>query len=89
MGISTLPDPNFPIGLLQMSIKVTNEAPAGMKAGVKGSYHWVTQDLLDAIPRAEWRHILYIQCFMHSVLSSGGSSVRSAGPSRTSSTSPT
>ena len=66
--ISTLPDPNFPIGLLQMSIKVTNEAPAGMKAGVKGSYHWVTQDLLDAIPRAEWRHILYIQCFMHSVL---------------------
>ena len=49
-----------------MSIKITNEAPAGMKAGIKGSYHWVTQDMLDAVSRPEWRHILYVLCFMHS-----------------------
>ena len=42
---------SFPIGLLQMSVKITNEAPAGMKAGIKGSYHWVTQDMLDAVSR--------------------------------------
>jgi hypothetical protein len=41
--ITSEPHPSFPIGLLQMSIKITNEAPVGMKAGMKRSYAWVTQ----------------------------------------------
>jgi len=35
---------------------------------VKRSYHWVSQDMLDAISRPEWRHILYVMCFMHSIV---------------------
>ena len=41
--ITSEPHPSFPIGLLQMSIKITNEAPVGMKAGMKRSYAWITQ----------------------------------------------
>ncbi len=41
--ITSEPHPSIPIGLLQMSIKITNEAPVGMKAGMKRSYAWITQ----------------------------------------------
>uniref|UniRef100_A0A061RL16 Flagellar outer dynein arm heavy chain gamma n=1 Tax=Tetraselmis sp. GSL018 TaxID=582737 RepID=A0A061RL16_9CHLO len=68
LWITAEPHPQFPIGLLQMGIKITNEAPVGMKAGMRNSYTWVTQDMLDAVARQEWRQLLYIMCFMHSVV---------------------
>lgn len=43
LWITTEPNPAFPIGLLQMGIKVTNEAPVGMKASLRTSYQWITQ----------------------------------------------
>ena len=43
LWITAEPHPNFPIGLLQMGIKITNEAPVGMKAGLRASYQWVSQ----------------------------------------------
>eukprot|EP00798_Chlamydomonas_sp_ICE-L_P031303 gene31303-6451_t len=67
LWITAEPHPQFPIGLLQMGIKITNEAPVGMKAGMRASYQWVTQDMLDAVSRQEWRQLLFVMCFMHSV----------------------
>lgn len=43
LWITAEPHPGFPIGLLQMGIKVTNEAPVGIKAGLRVSYQWITQ----------------------------------------------
>ena len=43
LWITAEPHPSFPIGLLQMGIKITNEAPVGMKAGLRASYQWVSQ----------------------------------------------
>lgn len=68
LWITAEPHPAFPIGLLQMGIKITNEAPVGMKAGLRASYQWVTQDMLDAVSRFEWRQLLFIQCFIQSVV---------------------
>jgi len=68
LWITAEPHPLFPIGLLQMSIKITNEAPVGMRAGLRNSYAWVNQDMLDAVSRYEWRQLLYIMCFMHSIV---------------------
>jgi len=67
LWITSEPHPKFPIGLLQMSIKITNEAPVGMKAGLKRSYAWVSQDLMDTISRPEWRSLLYVMCYVHSL----------------------
>lgn len=66
--ITAEPHPQFPIGLLQMGIKITNEAPVGMKAGLRASYQWVNQDMLDAVSRFEWRQLLFAMCFLHSVV---------------------
>ncbi len=49
LWITAEPHEAFPIGLLQMGIKITNEAPVGIKAGLRASFQWVTQDMLDAV----------------------------------------
>ena len=43
LWITAEPHPAFPIGLLQMGIKITNEAPVGIRAGLRASYQWITQ----------------------------------------------
>ena len=43
LWITAEPHAAFPIGLLQMGIKLTNEAPVGIQAGLRASYQWVNQ----------------------------------------------
>jgi hypothetical protein len=39
-----------------------------MKAGLRASYQWVSQDMLDAVSHPYWRQMLFIMCFLHSVV---------------------
>lgn len=67
--ITALPDKSFPLGLLQMSTKVTNEPPSGLKAGVLKSYTIIVdQDRLERVDQgaAQWRQLLFSLCFLHS-----------------------
>lgn len=67
--ITTEPHPKFSIGLLQMSTKVTNEPPKGLKAGLQRSYTvMVDQDRLERIDNSTWRILLFSLCFTHSVV---------------------
>ena len=67
--ITSLPNPLFPLGLLQMSTKVTNEPPAGMRAGVLRSYTvMVDQDRLERLDMPEWRKLVFAMCFQHSAV---------------------
>ena len=68
LWITAEPHPLFPIGLLQISIKLTNEPPQGIKAGIIRSYSWLSQDYLDMFRRPEWKPMLFTQCFLHSVV---------------------
>eukprot|EP00930_Biecheleria_cincta_P050644 TRINITY_DN3582_c0_g1_i1.p1 TRINITY_DN3582_c0_g1~~TRINITY_DN3582_c0_g1_i1.p1 ORF type:complete len:2677 (-),score=555.77 TRINITY_DN3582_c0_g1_i1:255-8135(-) len=59
----------FPIGLLQICIKVTLEPPAGLKAGLARTYTtMVTQELLDKIDLPQWRTLVFTQSFLHSIV---------------------
>ncbi|KAI9206840.1 dynein heavy chain and region D6 of dynein motor-domain-containing protein [Polychytrium aggregatum] len=60
--------PKFPITFLQMSIKFTNEPPQGIKAGLKRTYAWFTQDMLDMSARPQYKPLLYGLAFLHSVV---------------------
>jgi dynein heavy chain len=68
LWITAEPQNLFPIGLLQMSIKLTNEPPQGIKAGIIRSYSWLSQDYLDMFRRPEWKPMMFTQCFLHSVV---------------------
>jgi dynein heavy chain len=69
--ITALPEKTFPLGLLQMSTKVTNEPPAGIKANVLKSYTIIVdQDRLERVDSdsARWRQLLFALCFLHSIV---------------------
>ena len=39
-----------------------------MRAGLKSSYAWVNQDMLDAVTQPQWKSMLYALCFMHTIV---------------------
>lgn len=67
--ITSEPHEKFSIGLLQMSIKVTNEPPKGLRAGLQRSYTVIIdQDRLERIETSAWRATLFSICFLHSII---------------------
>ncbi|XP_070978962.1 dynein axonemal heavy chain 5-like [Oncorhynchus clarkii lewisi] len=68
LWITTEVHKHFPITLLQMSNKFTNEPPQGLKAGLKRTYGGINQDLLDVSNMVQWRPMLYGVVFLHSTV---------------------
>ena len=68
--ITCEPNKEFPLGLLQMAIKVTTEPPKGIAAGMQRTYNTlITQDFLEKVePYEKWRNIVFAVCFMHSIV---------------------
>merc|ERR1740138_1753751 len=59
----------FPIGLLQLAIKVTLEPPMGLKAGLSRTYSTlVSQEVLDKIDSDKWRILCFVLAFEHSIV---------------------
>jgi dynein heavy chain len=66
---TALPSAGFPLGLLQMCTKVTNEPPAGLRAGMVRSYTaTVDQEKLERVDSPLWRTLLFNLCFLHSIV---------------------
>nr|XP_019946997.1 PREDICTED: dynein heavy chain 5, axonemal [Paralichthys olivaceus] len=68
LWITTEAHRQFPIALLQMSIKFTSEPPQGLKTGLKRTYGGINQDLLDVTNMVQWKPMLYGLAFLHSTV---------------------
>lgn len=68
LWVTTEVHSEFPIGLLQLAIKFTNEPPQGIRASMKRTYQTFTQDYLDYTSAFQWPPLLYTVAFLHTVV---------------------
>jgi len=64
--LSSMPCNYFPIGVLQNSVKVTNEAPKGLRANVRASFNGVDPDsFANHVLGSTYRKLIFGLCFFH------------------------
>ncbi|XP_046278077.1 dynein axonemal heavy chain 2 isoform X2 [Marmota monax] len=69
LWLSSSPHPDFPISILQASIKMTTEPPKGLKANMTRLYHLVSEPQFSHCTKpAKYKKLLFALCFFHSVL---------------------
>ncbi|XP_013412698.1 dynein heavy chain 2, axonemal [Lingula anatina] len=69
LWLSSSPNPQFPISILQAGIKMTTEPPKGLKANVKRLYHLITEQQFNRCKKPEkYKKLLFCLCFFHSIL---------------------
>eukprot|EP01061_Rhynchopus_euleeides_P016323 TRINITY_DN27601_c0_g1_i2.p1 TRINITY_DN27601_c0_g1~~TRINITY_DN27601_c0_g1_i2.p1 ORF type:complete len:639 (+),score=257.28 TRINITY_DN27601_c0_g1_i2:149-1918(+) len=69
LWLSSIPHPQFPIGILQKAIKMTTEPPTGLKSNLTRLYNLITEEqFTKATFRNYYRPLLFSLCFFHAVL---------------------
>jgi dynein heavy chain, axonemal len=67
LWLTTEPTPQFPIGILQRSLKVVTEPPNGLKLNIRSSYLKMTDETLQDCQHDAFKPLVYVLAFFHAV----------------------
>ncbi|KAI5708664.1 hypothetical protein M8J76_000623 [Diaphorina citri] len=59
LWLTTDPTPDFPIGILQKSLKVVTEPPNGLKLNIKNTYFKMRSDVLETCAHPKYKDLIY------------------------------
>ena len=70
LWLTTEPTSQFPIGILQRSLKIVTEPPNGLKLNLKNTYHKIGATALnsEACPHESFASIVFVLAFFHAVV---------------------
>ncbi|CAH0554837.1 unnamed protein product [Brassicogethes aeneus] len=69
LWLSSSPHPDFPISILQNSIKMTTEPPKGIKANLRRLYQLITEDQFNICQaKDKYKKLLFCLCYFHAIL---------------------
>ncbi|XP_037633762.1 dynein heavy chain 10, axonemal [Sebastes umbrosus] len=68
LWVTTNPIKDFPIGILQKSLKVVTEPPNGLKLNMRATYSKISHEALTACPHPAFRSLVYVLAFFHAVV---------------------
>ncbi|XP_061907301.1 dynein axonemal heavy chain 10-like isoform X1 [Entelurus aequoreus] len=68
LWVTTNPIDNFPIGILQKSLKVVTEPPNGLKLNMRATYSKISGDIMTGCPHLAFRSLVYVLSFFHAVV---------------------
>ncbi|KAM4590913.1 dynein axonemal heavy chain 10 isoform 1-T1 [Odontesthes bonariensis] len=68
LWITTNPIKDFPIGILQKSLKVVTEPPNGLKLNMRATYSKISDGTLTACPHPVFGSLVYVLAFFHAVV---------------------
>uniref|UniRef100_H2ZL84 Dynein axonemal heavy chain 10 n=1 Tax=Ciona savignyi TaxID=51511 RepID=H2ZL84_CIOSA len=68
LWLTTESIPEFPIGILQRSLKVVTEPPNGLKLNLRNTYHKITATMLGECPHPAYRSLVFVLSFFHAVV---------------------
>ena len=69
LWLSSSPNKEFPIAVLQSGIKMTTEPPKGLKANMKRLYQNITPTQFERCQaQSKYKKLLFALCFFHSIL---------------------
>ncbi|GAA6098697.1 dynein axonemal heavy chain 10 isoform X1, partial [Tachysurus ichikawai] len=68
LWLTTDPIKDFPIGILQKSLKVVTEPPNGLKLNMRATYFKIPLETLMTCPHPAFRSLVYVLAFFHAVV---------------------
>ncbi|KAK3539191.1 hypothetical protein QTP86_029601 [Hemibagrus guttatus] len=68
LWLTTDPIKDFPIGILQKSLKVVTEPPNGLKLNMRATYFKIPLQTLMSCPHPAFRSLVYVLAFFHAVV---------------------
>jgi dynein heavy chain len=68
LWLTSMPSERFPVAVLQIGVKMTNEPPKGLRANMTRSYFALKDDDLAHSKATEFKQLLFAECLFHGII---------------------